>query len=81
MSKLVRVSDEVFSKLTYIAQRTGSSKQDVIDAALENWERDTLLKQANEAYAVAKNDNRQQKEELEEVSLWESTLGDGLEDE
>ena len=38
MSKLVRISDEVFSKLTYIAKRTGSSKQDVIDAVLENWE-------------------------------------------
>ena len=40
-----------------------------------------LLDQANEVYTAIKNDDKQQKEDLEELRLWESTLDDGLEDE
>ena len=81
MSKLVRISDEAFLKLNFIAKKTGTSKQDVLDEALENWERDILLKQANEAYAALKKNDALWKEEQKERALWDATLSDGLEDE
>lgn len=81
MSKILRVSDEAYSKLDQIAISTGSSKQDIIDKALENLERETFLKQANEAYAAMKKDPNQWREHLEEIAIWEATLADGLEDE
>ncbi len=81
MSKILRVSDEAYSKLAQITKSTGLSNQDVINKALENLERETFLKQANEAYAAMKKDPKQWQEHLEEIAVWEATLADGLEDE
>lgn len=81
MSKILRVSDEAFSKIDQIAINTGFSKQDIIDKALYNLEKETFLKQANEAYAAMKKDPKQWREHQEEIALWESTLADGLKDE
>jgi predicted transcriptional regulator len=81
MSKLVRVSDEAYSKLNQIAKKTGFSKQDVIDTAINNLERETILKQANDAYSKLKKDRKQWLEYQEEISIWDATLEDGLKDE
>ena len=81
MSKLVRVSDIAYTKLDQIAQSTGYSKQDVIEQALESLERETILKQANEAYAEMRRNKKEWEQELQELDLWESTLEDGLKDE
>lgn len=81
MSKLVRVSDEAYSKIDQIAQNTGFSRQDIIDKAIINLEREAIFKKANEAYAAIRNDPKLWQEEQEELALWDSSLGDGLEDE
>jgi len=75
------MSDESYSILDTLAQKTGFSRQNIIDTALKNFERDNLLKKANEAYAAIKKDVKLSSEEQEEQILWESTLADGLEDE
>jgi hypothetical protein len=81
MSKLIRVSDESYSKLKSIVKTTGASQQDIIDAALKNWERDLILKQANEAYMMLRKNDKEWAEEQEELQAWDATLNDGLEDE
>jgi hypothetical protein len=81
MSKILRISDEAYSKLHHITKKTGLSNQEAIDKALQNLERETILKQANEAYAAVKKDPVQWREHLEEIALWETTLEDGLKDE
>ena len=91
MSKLVRVSDAVYSKLDQIARVTGYSRQDILDKAVCSLERETILKQANEAYARVRSNKKELQEDpsfakamadtQEELDLWESSLGDGLEDE
>jgi len=81
MSKLIRVSDEAYSKLDQIAHDTGLSRQDIFNKAIINLEREAIFKKANEAYAAIKNDPKQWQEEQEELALWDSTLGDGLNDE
>lgn len=81
MSKLVRVSDALYSKLDQIAQVTGCSRQDILDKAVCSLERETILKQANEVYARVRNNKKELQEDQQELDLWESALGDGLEDE
>lgn len=81
MSKLIRVSNAAYSKLEKIAEDTGFSRQDVVDQALQNLERDAIFKQAHEAYAALRANPQLLREEQEELTLWETTLADGLEDE
>ena len=81
MSKILRISDEAYTKLHQITKNTGLSNQEVINEALKNLEKETFLKQANEAYAAMKKDPKQWREHQEEIALWETTLSDGLEDE
>lgn len=81
MSKILRVSEEAYSKLHQIALKSGSSKQEILDQALQNLERENILKQANEAYAAVKKDPKLWQEQQEELALWETSLADGLEDE
>ena len=69
MSKLIRVSDESYSKLKSIIKTTGASQQDIIDSALKNWERDVILKQANEAYAMLRKNDKEWAEEQEELDI------------
>jgi hypothetical protein len=54
------------------------SKQDVIDVALEQLEKETLLKLANEAYSALQKNDQEWKEELAERALWDITLEDGI---
>ena len=81
MSRIVRVSDEAYTKLNSIAKAAGVSKQDMIDAVLKKWEKDTLLKQANEAYTALRQNDQDWQEELAERALWDVTLEDGDLDE
>lgn len=81
MSKLIRVSDQAYDKLSEIAQKGGFSRQEIIDQAIKKLERDALLKQANEAYAAIKKDPKKWQDEQEDLALWQATLNDGLEDE
>ncbi len=81
MSKLVRVSDEAYSRLNSIARVAGISKQEVLDSALEKWEKDMLLKQANVAYDAMRKNKQEWEEEQEELQLWDTALDDGLQDE
>ena len=41
-------------------------------------EQETILQQANESYAQIKEDPQQWREYQEELSIWDSTLEDGL---
>ena len=81
MSRLIRVSDSAYSKLDKIVENTGFSRQEVIDRAVANLEREMILQQANEAYAMLRKDKKLWQEEQEEMALWDATLSDGLKDE
>ena len=81
MSRLIRVSDLAYSKLDKMVENTGFSCQEIIDKAVATLEREMMLKQANEAYAMLRKDKTLWQEEQEEVALWGATLRDGLENE
>ena len=81
MSKLIRISDETYLKLDHIAQNTGFSRQDILNQALINLEREAIFKKAHESYAALRNEPKTWLDEQEELALWDSTLEDGLKDE
>jgi hypothetical protein len=54
--------------------------QTVLDRALETYRRQQILQQANITFAALRENSTEWKAEQEERSLWETTLGDGLED-
>ena len=55
--------------------------QAVLDEAIEHYQRERLLDEANAAYARLKSDPKAWKEELAERAQWDGTLADGLERE
>lgn len=76
----VRISLATREKLRSLADQTGESMQTVLDRALEIYRRQQILQQANIAFAALHENSPEWKAEQEERSLWEATLGDGLED-
>ena len=78
MSKLMRESDAACLKLEQIAQNTGRSRVEIVDQAITNLEKETILKKANYSYASIRKSQALWQEEQEELALWEATLKDGL---
>ncbi len=79
MPATVRISNRGRDLLGQLAQQTGSTMTDVLDAALENYRRQQFLQQANLAYAALAEDPAASKEYHAEMTSLDGTLGDGLE--
>lgn len=77
----VRVSEQAYQKITEVADKTGRSKQEIINHAVEEYRRKLFLLEANQAYAALKNNSAAWQDERRERELWDSTLEDGLERE
>jgi len=79
MSKIIRISEESFLKLSHLEKEMENSKQEIIDKALEKLARENLLVRAHKAYENLRNNPNLLQEDIEEQKEWESTLNDGLE--
>jgi len=66
--------------LERIANQTGQKTQEVLDNAIEAYRRRIFLEQANQAYALLKQDTDRWAEELAERKAWDITLNDDLKD-
>lgn len=80
MSKIVRISDEAYSRLSLLESELDNSKQEVIAKALESLARETLLSRANKAYKALRDNPKLWQEELKERAELEGTLNDGLDE-
>ena len=60
--------------------KINTSKQKIMERALDRLKREDLLKRANEAFEALRRDPVAWKKELEEQKEWDITLNDGLED-
>ena len=78
MSKLIRVDTQTYEKITNIQSIMGSTKQDVVQQAVERLSKDLLLAQTDAAFKKLKRDKKVWKQELAERQEWESLndLGD-----
>jgi predicted CopG family antitoxin len=77
----IRISAESHDMLKRLATKEKTSMNAVIERALEIYRRKNFLEETNKAFAALKSNKEAWAEELEERELWESTIGDALEEE
>src|SRR5688500_545043 len=75
----VRISRTTDTKLQRLSEETSLPVAAIIDAAVEEYRRQRIFDQANEAYRALRADPDAWAAELEERRLWDATLMDGLE--
>ena len=81
MSTTVRISSETHNILRSMASETGQTIQATVEKAVEEYRRKQFWERTNAAYTALRNNPTEWKEEIEERSVWDTVLADGLEDE
>ena len=71
-----RISEQSHERLARIAEQTGQTQQEVIDAALRRYERELFLARMNAGFEALRADPEAWREELEERAAWDATLSD-----
>lgn len=75
----VTIDNTFYKILAELSASSGTSIQAVLEQAIEQYRRQQFLETANQAYIALRNNPEAWQEELEERSLWDTTLEDGLE--
>lgn len=76
----VRRHQHTHQSLRAIATRTGRTMPEVLDQAVEQLRRQSLLEGMTEDFAALRKSSRAWQEELAEREAWDGTLGDDLEE-
>lgn len=77
----IRVKTETREMLRELADASGMSMQRVLDEALDQYRRQTLLAETNAAYARLQAAPEAWSEWMREREEWDQTIADGLETE
>jgi hypothetical protein len=77
----VRISAAVHEKLRQMAAESGTSLSRTLERAVETLRRQTMLEEANRAYAALRADPIRWSEEQAERAAWDVASADGLEDD
>ncbi len=80
-SATVRIRPETHAKLKELAKNSGLSMPRVLEEAIEAYLRQTLLDDANRAFARLRADRKGWADEQAERAEWDATLADGLGDD
>ena len=75
----IRISPQSKATLRDLADREGKPMQTVLDAAIEQYRRDSFFRELDAGYARLQASPMEWQEELDERRLWESALFDGQE--
>ncbi len=81
MAQTARISSRSDSIIKEMILLTGYSKVEIIEHALEAYQRNERIRLMNEAYQNLQSDPSTWRKELQEREEWEGTLNDGLEEE
>ena len=76
----IRISTQTRTSLRELAQAVGLPMQKVLEQAIEQYQRQYLLRSANVAYAQLREDKPTWETYREEQVEWDVTLNDGLGD-
>ncbi|MGH7140074.1 MAG: hypothetical protein ACREHD_30410 [Pirellulales bacterium] len=79
-SVTVPISETSHKILLELAARGDGPIGRIVDKAIEEYRRQRLLDETNEAYSALRGDEQAWQEELAERREWDSTLADGLDD-
>lgn len=74
----VPVSEASQRILRELVEQTGQTMSEVLDKAIDAYQRKLFFDQVNAGYAALRADPEAWAEELAERKLWEATLMDGL---
>jgi predicted transcriptional regulator len=75
-SATVRISDKARETLRTLAERSREPMQYILDQAIEEYRRNSFLREANQAYATLRSDEAAWNEEQAERRAWDATLSD-----
>ncbi len=78
-SLTTRIGESAHRSLRAMSKTTGRPMQEILDRAISEYERKLFWEQVDRAYRDLRKNPRLWRAELEERSLWERTLSDGLE--
>lgn len=81
MSMTAKISKPTHQTLKQMAEKTGKPMQLVLDEAVELYRREKFFEDLNRQVLAVKSNPKAWAEELEERTLLEGTLSDGLDDE
>ncbi len=79
MSTTLRVSDELHDKIAQLARARGQRMQDIIDQAVDAWERALFWEEFNASVERLRADPDAWAEYQAERAVWDRTLKDDLE--
>ena len=79
--RTMRVTETTHRILRELAGQSGESMTVIVERAVERYQREQLLTEANEAWSALQTDPAARADVEAEQALWEQTLGDGLERE
>ena len=78
-STVVRISESSHQRLRKLARSSRTSMQEVLDRAIDEYERNRFFDELNEDFAALRSNPEAWAEYREEALLLENTLMDGLE--
>jgi predicted transcriptional regulator len=81
MSKMIRMDEQAYAKLSELAKKMKMTKQKLLANAIEKLAREKFMEEVNKSYRKMRSNKKAWAEELKERALWDATLMDGLEDE
>lgn len=74
-----RIQESDHRILQGLAKKTGKQHQEIIHEALDNYRRQSLLNEINEAYGRLRTNPTEWQGEMAERKAWDNALADGLE--
>lgn len=74
----MRISEACRDTVRELAAREGTSMQEILEKAIEQYRRQRFLKEVNKAYGKLRQDPEAMKDLAEERAAWDSTSSDGL---
>jgi len=77
----VRVSADTHEMLRILAVEAGKPMQEIIDRAVEEYRQSSFLRGLDEDFRALSKDEKAWNEHVDELTDWETTVTDGLDDE
>jgi predicted transcriptional regulator len=79
MSTTLRVSDELHDKIAQLAKARGQRMQDIIDQAIDAWERALFWDEFNSSWEQVHNDPERWAQVQADRAVVDRTVKDGIE--
>ena len=76
----IRISTRTKDIVSELAEDAGTSMQEILEQAVQEYRRQHFLRAANAAYGKLRESADAWDETQAELSVWDAALGDGLED-